>query len=76
MNGANMNGNTNNGSQVITLQLSLDDVNIVLGGLGEVPAKISLAVIERVRQQASAQLQQNAAPANVPVTNGEIPGVN
>ena len=54
-----MNGNTNTGSQTVTLELSLDDVNVVLGALGEIPAKISLVVIEKVRQQATAQLQQN-----------------
>lgn len=42
----------------IKLQLTLDEINVVLAGLGELPAKISLPVIEKVRNQAMVQLQQ------------------
>lgn len=47
----------------VTLELSLDDINVVLAGLGELPAKTSLAVIEKVRSQAVSQLQEAQEPA-------------
>lgn len=45
-------------SPVVRIQLTLDEVNIILGGLGELPAKTSLGVIEKVRTQTISQLQQ------------------
>lgn len=41
----------------VNLELSLDEVNVVLAALGELPAKVSLSVIEKVRNQAVPQLQ-------------------
>jgi hypothetical protein len=50
-----MTNQTNNST--VTLELSVEDINVVLAGLGELPAKVSLSVIEKVRSQAVAQIQ-------------------
>jgi hypothetical protein len=42
---------------LVKLELTFDDVNVIIAGLGELPAKISLGVIERVRKQAAEQLR-------------------
>lgn len=51
--------------QKVTLELTLDEVNVLLAGLGELPAKTSLGVIDKVRSQAVGQLQQQQADAPV-----------
>ena len=48
--------NEDNAKKVV-LELTLDEVNVVLAGLGELPAKSSLNVIDKVRSQAVSQLQ-------------------
>jgi hypothetical protein len=54
----NENNNVNTlDSKEIVLNLTVNDVNLILGGLGELPAKISIGLIDKVRSQASAQLQ-------------------
>jgi hypothetical protein len=50
----------------LTLELTLDEVNVILAGLGELPAKASLSVIERVRVQVLPQVQSQQAPAAMP----------
>lgn len=45
-------------------ELSIEEVNIVLQGLGEVPAKLSMNVIKIIQDQAAAQMQP---------TSGEVP---
>ena len=42
--------------------LTPDEANIVLAGLGELPAKISMGLIVKLKQQGDAQMQP-AAPA-------------
>ncbi|MBK7822926.1 MAG: hypothetical protein IPJ61_18250 [Tessaracoccus sp.] len=44
--------------KTITLTLSLQDVNVILAGLLELPAKVSLEVIGRVKQQGDEQMQE------------------
>jgi hypothetical protein len=46
----------------INLTLTLRDVQIVLAGLGEIPAKHSMAVIARVKGQAEDQVRKANAP--------------
>jgi len=41
----------------IKLDLSLDEINMILNGLGELPAKASMGVIQKIQQQASPQVQ-------------------
>ena len=51
-------------AQTVTLELTVEEVNIVLAGLGELPAKASISMIDKIRHVASEQLQaQQAAPA-------------
>lgn len=48
--------------QTIKFELTVDELNIVLAGLGELPAKSSIAVIDKIRNQAVPQIQQAATP--------------
>ena len=41
-------------------ELTPDEANIVLAGLGELPAKISMALIVKLKQQGDAQMQPPA----------------
>ena len=51
-------------AQKVTLEFTIDELNVVLAGLGELLAKASLALIDRIRAEATQQLQaQQAAPA-------------
>lgn len=54
-------------AKTVSLELSVEDVNLVLAGLGELPAKMSLSVIDRVRSQAMQQLQNAEESAGQPV---------
>jgi hypothetical protein len=56
----------------LTLELTLDEVNVVLAGLGELPAKASIGVIEKVRMQVIPQVQQQP-PAMPNVSVEEVP---
>lgn len=40
----------------INLDLSLEEINVILGGLGELPAKASMGVIQKIQQQAQPQV--------------------
>ena len=55
-------------NESIKLDLSLDEINMVLGGLGELPAKASMGVIQKIQQQAGPQVQPEPveAPADTP----------
>jgi hypothetical protein len=44
-------------NESIKLDLSLDEINMILNGLGELPAKASMGVIQKIQQQASPQVQ-------------------
>ena len=44
-------------NESIKLDLSLEEINMILGGLGELPAKASMGVIQKIQQQASPQVQ-------------------
>lgn len=46
-----------NTQQTVTLELTVEEVNIVLAGLGELPAKASIAAIDKIRRAATEQLQ-------------------
>jgi len=41
---------------MITLELTVEEVNIILTGLGELPAKASMALIAKIREQAQPQV--------------------
>lgn len=42
---------------VFKFELTADEANVVLAGLSELPAKVSLALINKIQQQAQAQVQ-------------------
>ena len=44
-------------NESINLDLSLEEINVILGGLGELPAKASMGVIQKIQQQAGPQVQ-------------------
>ena len=56
-------------NESIKLDLSLEEVNAILGGLGELPAKASMGVIQKIQQQAAPQVQPEPEPA--PAEEGE-----
>jgi len=56
-------------NESIKLDLSLEEINMVLGGLGELPAKASMGVITKIQQQASPQVQPE--PVEAPAEEGE-----
>lgn len=49
-------------NESINLDLSLDEVNIVLNALGELPAKASMAVISKIQSQAQPQVTPEPIP--------------
>ena len=50
-------------NESIKLDLSLEEINMVLGGLGELPAKASMGVIQKIQQQAGPQVQPEPVEA-------------
>ncbi len=44
-------------SFLVKLELSVEEINLILQGLGELPAKMSMAIIQKVQQQAASQMQ-------------------
>ena len=51
----------------INLDLTLEEVNIILNALGELPAKVSMPVIQKLQGQAQPQV----TPAPIPVEENE-----
>ena len=53
-----------NDTKIILSDLSMQDVNMILAGLGELPLKASVELWMRIKQQGEAQLKQEpVAPA-------------
>ena len=44
--------------KTFNLNLTIDELNLVLGALGELPAKASMSLIMNIQQQAQQQGQQ------------------
>ena len=51
----------------LTLELTLEETNLLLGGLGELPAKLSLVLIEKIRGEAISQFNLQNETAAPPV---------
>lgn len=49
-------------AQMINLTLSVDDINIVLAGLSQLPYKDSYRVVNEITKQGQSQLSPVAAP--------------
>lgn len=50
----------------VKLEFTVEEVNVLLAGLGELPAKTSLGLIEKIRAEAVKQLQANSQEAATP----------
>ena len=48
--------------KLFELNLTLEDLNMVLGALGELPAKASMGLIMNIQQQAQQQDQMPSQP--------------
>ena len=59
--------------QKINLEFTIDEINVIMMGLVKLPYETSAQLVDTVRIQASAQIQemQKSAP-----TNGNLDGVN
>ena len=49
-------------NESINLDLSLDEINLVLNALGELPAKTSMGVISKIQAQAQPQVTPEPVP--------------
>lgn len=47
----------------MTFELELAEVNIILQGLGELPAKLSMNLIQNIQDQAASQMQPHMEKA-------------
>ena len=55
-------------NESINLDLSLEEINLLLTALGELPAKASMGVIQKIQQQAAPQVQPE--PVGTPEGEG------
>lgn len=46
----------------IKLEFSVEEVNLIIQGLGEIPAKLSMNLIQRIQDEATEQLQPKPQP--------------
>ena len=61
----------------IRLEFSLEEINVILQGLGEIPAKLSMNLIQRIQDEATEQLKPNNYTQNGNQTYTEdIPSVS
>ena len=47
----------------MNFEFELEEVNIILTGLAELPAKASMNIIAKVQEQAASQMQPEMTPA-------------
>jgi hypothetical protein len=45
--------------------LSVNDVNLIMAGLGKLPLEVSVDLWARIKSQAEAQIKQEPAPAGL-----------
>jgi dihydroxyacetone kinase len=55
----------------INLQLSADEINLLLEGLGSMPFVKVYALIGKIQQQASDQLSKGSEPSNTAVVTSK-----
>ena len=53
----------NDQNPTLNLTLTLNEVNVILTALGEMPARIAVPVIDKLSQQGKEQLNPSAPPA-------------
>lgn len=61
-------------ASTITLELSIDEVNLILAALGDQPFKDVYALVGKLQSQASGQLGQGAAAA-APTDDSPLTGM-
>jgi hypothetical protein len=49
----------------IKLDLTLNEVNVVLNALGELPAKTSMGLIQKIQEQATPQVVPEPVPEEI-----------
>ena len=54
----------------LTFNVTLDEANIILAGLGELPTKVSAGLVTKLQQQAGPQIQAQQETAAEEVENG------
>lgn len=54
----------------LNFTVSVDEANIIMAGLGELPAKVSTALITKLQQQAAPQLEAVKTKTEEEVSNG------
>ena len=52
-----------NENQTLTFTLTVEQANLILQALGEVPFKVSAPLVQELQKQAAEQLQQEAPAA-------------
>lgn len=57
----------------ITLQLTVDEANLILAALGQQPYLKVADLIHKIQEQGAAQLKQNG-PVQVPANGAQLPG--
>jgi len=56
---------TTTNEQILNFSLTLQETNIIMQGLGELPAKVSIEIINKIQMQAKPQLDKNT-PSTTP----------
>ena len=59
----------------LDFKLTIEEVNLILRGLGELPAKLSINIINSVQTQAASQMQpqpDQAAPQMQPAIEEDV----
>ena len=54
----------------LNFNVTLEEANVIMAGLGELPAKVSAALITKLQQQAAPQIQQQQQAAAEEQDNG------
>lgn len=57
----------------VTLKLTLDNVNLILGTLGEAPYKLSSPLVDNIKAQVVPQLQAAQPDATTPPKKNKDP---
>ena len=61
------------GEQILNLSLTLNETNVIMTGLGELPAKVSIEIINKIQMQAKPQLEPVIPSTPEPPKKPDIP---
>ncbi len=71
MNDGDGDGNGNGGVKTLDLRVTVDEANLILEGLGEMPFRRVYALVARLQRQAGRQLGEPALLPPPPAGDGE-----